>query len=410
MTSAAPPSTPSSTSATPDRAAATAWAGVAVRISRLRALRARPGSTTAHWPRSRRIGEAARARSSISSGVSGSPWRASCQLKANSASSVSTPVCSGSSRIAAPVEGRRSSTAVAVRSRPRLRGHITSIPRAASAVTPSSSRLTSSSLSSTIWSGTRSSSSRSSTGQASAAARIAIPAWVRARSPKPWSTPSPVHSRAASQTRIGSCSSWAWGTTRTEPATSSSSSASIRSESRTSWARSRSSSRRAPGSWSRSRRSSRSWNGVREERAIRVGEGALRGRASTTAATTSCTSRTASASSPASRRAWSSSAAEGAGRHRPSPGSNEPAATSRIPSSAAPAINRTLGWASSRAGARVSTGSAPRIGSVTVCRPSVNSTTLSRGVSAAVKTAGPVTGTKLTQQAPLGRTGGWRGP
>ena len=145
---------------------------------------------------------------------------------------------------------------------------------------------------------------------------------------------------------------------------------------------------------------------MREEpRATRVGDGALRGSASTTAATTSWTSRTASASSPASRRAWSSSAAEGAGRHRPSAGSNEPAATSRIPSRAAPAISRTLGWASSRAGARVSTGSAPRIGSVTVCRPSVNSTTLSRGVSAAVKTAGPVTGTKLTQQAPLGRTG-----
>ena len=73
-----------------------------------------------------------------------------------------------------------------VRSRPRLRGHSTSMPRAASAPTPWASRLTSSSVSRVIWSGTRSSSSRSSTGHASAAARRAIEAWVRARSPNPW--------------------------------------------------------------------------------------------------------------------------------------------------------------------------------------------------------------------------------
>ena len=59
---------------------------------------------------------------------------------------------------------------VAVRSRPRLRGHSTSTPRAAARRRRRRAGSTSSSVSRVIWSGTRSSSSRSSTGQASAAA------------------------------------------------------------------------------------------------------------------------------------------------------------------------------------------------------------------------------------------------
>ena len=234
-----------------------------------------------------------------------------------------------------------------------------------------------------------------------------MPAWVRARSPKPWSTPSPVHSSAASQTRIGSCSSWTWGTTRTEPG------------------------------------DQLLLVGLDPQRepdqlgqvALRLGvvapqpalEPLVERRREEPRATRAGDGRAARqrvdhgghdvADQPYGVGVVTGQPARlvvvgrrGAGRHRPSPGSKDPAATSRIPSSAAPAISRTLAWASSRAGARVSTGSAPRIGSVTVCRPSVNSTTLSRGASAAVNTAGPVTGTKLTQQAPLGRTGGWRGP
>ena len=147
-----------------------------------------------------------------------------------------TPVRSCASR---PDMGRwpRSRTVVAVRSRPRLRGHRTSTPTRCSSVSPSSSRLSSSSPSSVIWSGTRSSSSRSSTGHASAAPRRAMAAWVRARSPKPCprSESSPVHSSAASHRCSGFCSSWTCRTRRTAPASSSSSSASTRSEIRTSW-------------------------------------------------------------------------------------------------------------------------------------------------------------------------------
>ena len=60
-------------------------------------------------------------------------------------------------------------------------------------------------------------------------------------------------------------------------------------------------------------------------------------------------------------------------------GSICPAATSRSPSSAAPDSSPTLGCRSSRLCALVSTGSAARIGSATVRRSSVNSTTPSRG-------------------------------
>ncbi len=143
---------------------------------------------------------------------------------------------------------------MAVRSRPRLpRPQHVDAGGPSARATPSSSRLTSSSVSSTISSGTRSSSSRSSTGHASAAARSAIVACVRARSPKPCSSGVPVHSSARSQRWSGFCSSWACGTRRTAPATSSSSSASTRSEIVTSCGRSRGSCRwcRASRAWSR---------------------------------------------------------------------------------------------------------------------------------------------------------------
>ncbi len=332
MTSA---STPCSTSTTPVRAAATAATGVTVRISRFLARRARAGSTTAHCPRSLRIGVAAWASWSISSGVSGSPWRASCQLNEKRASGVSSPVCNGSSR---GPGSRRSRTARAVRSRPRLRGQSTSTSWAASAATPSSSRLTSSSVSRVMASGMRSSSSRSSTGHASAARRSASTAWVRARSPKPWAAPSPVQSRAASQNRSGSCSSWTCATTRIAPATSSSSSASTRSAIRTN----RAGSRDVPGGRA--------------------------GRASTTAAASG----------------WASGSL---GRQWPSAGSNRPPATSRSPASAAAASSATVGSAPSPA--RSSTGSASRIGSTTAVSPSPKLTVPSRGGSPASNLAGP---------------------
>ena len=76
-------------------------------------------------------------------------------------------------------------------------------------------------------------------------------------------------------------------------------------------------------------------------------------------------------------------------------GANFPAATNRIPSSAAPESSPTLGCRSSRLRAFVRTGRAARIGSATVGRASVNSTTPSRG-GPARKVAGPVSGTKDT--------------
>ena len=147
----------------PVSAAAIASAGVAVRTTRLRALRAIAGSMTVQLPRSRSSGAALVASWSISSSVSGSPCTASCQRKLNSSPSPKTPVRSWASR--SDIGRDRSSTVLAVSSRPRLRGHRTSTPRAARAATPVSSRLASSSPSRVIWSGTRSSSSRSSTGQ-----------------------------------------------------------------------------------------------------------------------------------------------------------------------------------------------------------------------------------------------------
>ena len=228
-----------STWTTPVNVAAIAWAGLTVRTSRLRALRAIAGSMTVQLPRSLRIGAAEEARRSISSSVSGSPCSAICQLNAKSVSGPNIESWRGCSRgRLEPGALVRSRTVLAVRSRPRLRGHSTSTPIAFRSPTPSWSRLTSSSVSRVSWSGTRSSRRRSSTGQASAAARRARVAWVRARSPNPWSTLVSTQRRDASQRWRGFCSSWTWRTRRTAPATNSSSSASTRSEIATRWGRS----------------------------------------------------------------------------------------------------------------------------------------------------------------------------
>ena len=242
--------------------------------------------------------------------------------------------------------------------------------------------------------------------------------------PNPWvdSGPVSVHSRAASHTWSGSCSSCTCSTSRTDPATSSSSAASTRSEIRTSWGRSSVAPRRIPSTRARSRAAKSlpssvpAGRDVREDGApgrgaVRVPArglvlvGAARGMVSTTAASTRRTRSSAVGSSPArvstSIRTRSASSGDsstgrqaGCGVSR-STGSKRPAATTRMPSSAAPASSPTLGCRSSRRCARVRTGSAARIGSATVRRASLNSTTPSRGGSPGVKVAGPVTGTKL---------------
>jgi hypothetical protein len=149
---------------------------------------------------------------------------------------------------------------------------------------------------------------------------------------------------------------------------------------------------------------------------LRDATGALRGIASATASSSSRISPSAAASSVSacarerasmltrSRSSWSSVVTRQL-RALPA-GSNLPAATSRIPSNAAPDSRATLGCRSSRVCARVSTGSAARIGSATVRRSSLNSTTPSRGGSAARNVAGPVTGTKLKSGLPSRRTAG----
>ena len=76
-----------------------------------------------------------------------------------------------------------------------------------------------------------------------------------------------------------------------------------------------------------------------------------------------------------------------------------PAPYHLVASSDAAASSVTEGWAASSSRALASTGSAARIGRVTVRVPdraSVNSTVPSRGASAAWRVAGPVRGTKLT--------------
>ena len=163
----------------------------------------------------------------------------------------------------------------------------------------------------------------------------------------------------------------------------------------------RSSRRRGAGpvrAWSRSAVAAATSAGPGPARAGRArapgAAGALRGIASATA---SSTWRTTSAAlvlvEPSSRRDAGQQPRPGrvGGVERgdppagaPSAGSNLPAATRRIPSSAAPESRPTLGWRSSRAWARVSTGRAARIGSATVRRSSVNShDTLARRVARA---------------------------
>ena len=101
---------------------------------------------------------------------SGSPWRATCQWKENSASVPSRPSTSSPSR-GSPglIEHGRGRQVAPEASRPE---HVDA--RCRSAATPSSSRLTSSSVSREISSGTARASSRSRTGHASAAARSAM--------------------------------------------------------------------------------------------------------------------------------------------------------------------------------------------------------------------------------------------
>ena len=315
---------------------------------------------------------AARASSSISSGVSGSPWRASCQLKAKSASCVSTPVCSGSSRGPLAV-GRRSSTAVAVRSRPRLRGHMhvdapgsqrgdALVEQADQLVGVEGDLVGHPQLQQPVE-------HRPGVGGAGAAR---CTAWVRARSPKPWSTASPVHSRAASQTRSGSCSSWTWGTTRTAPGDQ--------------LLLVGLDPQRDPhqlGQVSCARR-------VRGRGACGGSEGSAREarraarQASTTAATLGPPVGVASAASrprPRRRRLGATG-----------PPGSKTRATSRIPAAPPPRSAGRWGGASSR-GRRVSTGSAPRIGSVTVRRAVAELDRRPRAGVGGPNLAGPVTGT-----------------
>ena len=155
----------------PVSAAATASAGVTVRTSRLRALRAIAGSTTVQLPRSRSSGAAptwpagpSPRRSAGRRAARAASW------KLNSAS-VAEAGRSRSWRLARPtrprpVEHGGRGQVAAQAARPE---HVDPARRPARR-RRRSSRLTSSSVSSVIWSGTRSSSSRSSTGQASAAA------------------------------------------------------------------------------------------------------------------------------------------------------------------------------------------------------------------------------------------------
>ncbi len=367
----------------PVSAAATACTGVTVRTRR-------------RWPDAPRRGRrpstahaaGAAARSPPGAARSRQPTGLAVQRdlpggNENNASVPSNPSTSSPSR-GSP--GRRSRTVVVVRSRPRLRGQSTSIPRRRSAATPSSRRLTSSSVSRVIWSGTARARSRSSTGHASAAARKAIEAWMRARSPKPCSSGAPVHSTAASTRCSGSCSSCTWSTSRTDPATSSSSSASTRRLSDTSWARvpaasgRRAASRRRPSAAAKAGPS----GGTGADGAARGSTSATASRSPRTVVRASASSRPAPLAVPMIvATAASSSAARSAtaqcGPPAPAAGRTLPAATSRRPSTVASASTRALGDRSVRAVARASNGTASRTGSVTVRRSSVTSTAPSLG-------------------------------
>ena len=185
-------------STTPVSVAASAWTGVTVRISRLRARLITAESTATQLSRSLMIGLVVRASSSISSSLSSSPCNESCHSKPNSACGPKRPSCRGSSRV--PAGDRRPSSTRWVTSRSRYFGHMTGWPASVSAAAPPSRSERISSESRVISSGTRRSSNRSRTGQASAAERSAMAAWVRARSPKPWaaSGPDSAHSSEAS--------------------------------------------------------------------------------------------------------------------------------------------------------------------------------------------------------------------
>ena len=207
---------------------------------------------------------------------------------------------------------------------------------------------------------------------------------------------------------------WTWVTRRTAPATSSSSSASIRNEIVTRCGRSsRPRERiRAMRCWSWSLKSSglvaRAAGGRTGASAPRRARpGVVRGIVSTTASSRPRTMPSAVASSnPSHDRERASSAIRrssaasrpAACQCRPSgSGANLPEATSCRPISAAPASSATEGWMSAWSRALPSTGSAPRIGITMVRRSSVNSIEPSRGGSPTSSLAGPVTGTKLMQ-------------
>ena len=88
-------------STTPVSVAASAWTGVTVRISRLRARLITAESTATQLSRSLMIGLVVRASSSISSSLSSSPCNESCHSKPNSACGPKRPSCRGSSRVPA---------------------------------------------------------------------------------------------------------------------------------------------------------------------------------------------------------------------------------------------------------------------------------------------------------------------
>ena len=234
---------------------------------------------------------------------------------------------------------------MAVRSRPSNRGQSTSTPAVFNAATPSSSRLTSSSVSSTISSGTRSSSSRSRTGHASAAARSAMVAWVRARLPS--RAPHGCRSTAARGRRGGA------GSARRGPAApgvqrrrsapprrprpaARSSPAAGRSRGSCRWCRdSRAWSRCSKVGWC-SRRGASTAAADGADRGIASAMASSRPRTTASSSVPTCASIAIRSSSSASRPATRQLGGLPAG-------ANFPAATSRMASSAAPESSPTGG-------------------------------------------------------------------
>ena len=271
----------------------------------------------------------------------------------------------GLQRLSRPPGSRaRSSTAREVRSRPRLRGHSTSTSWAASAPTPSSSRLTSSSVSRVIRSGIRSSSSRSSTGHASAARRSASrrgcgPA-RRSRGRRR------RRSTAGRRRRSGAGPARRAPGARPGPTLRPAPPRRPRSGARSAPA-GRGSRGGGSGSWSR--RASRS--GRRAGRASnRAGAGALRGSGVDHGGRGVDRGRHRQPPRTGRRRRW-------AGRQWPSAGSNRPAATIRSPARAAGAsADGRVGVVRRRAAAP----GARRGRSVTACRPREPDDALARRV------------------------------